>query len=78
MVLLITPHERAMLQLMASGNKTVEIASRLGISEPELEARLTGLFAVMGAGSRTEAVALAVRRGLLVQDDEQVASVRVG
>jgi DNA-binding CsgD family transcriptional regulator len=63
-----------MLQLIASGNETIEIASRLGISEPELEARLTGLLAVMGVTSHTEAVALALRRGLLEQDDESSTS----
>lgn len=68
LVLRITPHERAVLQLMANGNETLEIACRLGISEREVEAGLARLLAVMGARSRTEAVALALRRGLLVQE----------
>ena len=75
-MLLITPHERAVLQLIANGNETGEIASRLGISAHEVEAGVTSLLKVMGAESRTEAVALASRRGLLVQQDEQCARQR--
>ena len=71
LVLRITPRERAVLQLIANGNETLEIAGRLGISEHEVEAGLTNLVAVMGARSRTEAVALALRRGLLAEEDER-------
>lgn len=71
MVLRITPHDRAVLQLLANGNETLEIAGRLGIGEHEVEAGLTSLLAAMGARSRSEAVAIALRRGLLVQDDER-------
>jgi DNA-binding NarL/FixJ family response regulator len=78
LVLVITPHERTVLQLIASGHETFEIASRLGTSEQEIEASLTSLCAVMGAGSRTEAVALALRRGLVAPEDERSASVSVG
>jgi len=65
LVLQITPQERAMLQLLANGHEGLEIAGRLGVSERELEAGLTNLLATMGARSRSEAVALASRRGLL-------------
>jgi DNA-binding CsgD family transcriptional regulator len=65
LVLQITPSERAALQLLANGKATNEIAGRLGISECEIEAHLTGLFARMGAASRSEAIAAAFRRGLL-------------
>jgi DNA-binding NarL/FixJ family response regulator len=61
----ITPHERAALQLLANGVETRGIADGLGVTEPELEARLNLLFARMGATSRAEAVAAAGRRGLL-------------
>jgi len=67
-VLQITPHERVALQLLADGTGTRGIADRLGVSEPEVEAHLSGLFARMGAASRTEAVAAASRRGLLQPD----------
>jgi DNA-binding NarL/FixJ family response regulator len=68
-VLHITPHERAALQLLANGAGMHGIADQLGVSEPEVEAHLSRLFARMGAASRTEAVAAAWRRGLLELDD---------
>jgi len=77
-VLRITPHDRAVLQLMADGSETLEIAKRLGLSEHEVQAGLTTLLAAMGARSRSEAVALALRRGLLVQPDERWASAGAG
>ena len=72
----ITPHERAALQLLANGAGTHGIADQLGVSEPELEAHLSRLFARMGAATHTEAVAAAWRRGLLNPAD-QVAPYRV-
>jgi DNA-binding CsgD family transcriptional regulator len=67
-VLHITPWERTALQLLASGIPTREIADRFGAGEDELEAHLNTLFARLGAASRTEAIAAAVRRGLLVAE----------
>jgi DNA-binding NarL/FixJ family response regulator len=64
-VLRITPTDRAALQFLAEGNSTSEVARRLAIAEDEIERYLTALFATMGAASRTEAIATAVRRGLL-------------
>jgi DNA-binding NarL/FixJ family response regulator len=61
----ITPHERATLQLLAEGVEARGLADGLGVSEPEVEAHLNRLFARMGAASRAEAVAAAGRRGLL-------------
>jgi DNA-binding NarL/FixJ family response regulator len=61
----ITPHERAALQLLANGVETRGIADGLGVSEPEVEAHLNRLFARMGVSGRTEAIAAAGRRGLL-------------
>ena len=65
MMLRITPGERSALQLLAEGKATGELARRLSISEGEVEAQLTSLFARMGATTRKEAVAAAIRRGLL-------------
>ena len=66
----ITPHDRTVLQLLASGTGTYGLADRLGVSEPEVEARLASLFARMGAADRRQAVADAWRRGLLNADDQ--------
>jgi len=64
----ITPAERAALQLLADGRSSREIAERLRVSESRIEAHLRGLFAKMGASTRTEAVTAAVRRGLLLPE----------
>ena len=64
-MLQITPWERSALELLATGTTTIGMASRLGVSEPEIELRLSSLFARMGASNPTEAVIVASRRGLL-------------
>lgn len=69
-MLLISPAERSALQLLANGKATAEIAGHLGTSEGELEARLTTLFGRMGVASRTEAITVALRRGLLGPDKD--------
>jgi DNA-binding NarL/FixJ family response regulator len=70
LVLQITPEERTTLQLLADETTTQAIADHLGASEYEIEARLALLFAKMGATCRTEAIAAAVRRGLLSFDEQ--------
>lgn len=62
----ITPSERGVLEELARGSATAEIARRLGISEADVESCLTSLVARLGVTTRTEAVTAAARRGLLV------------
>ena len=64
-MLQITPSERRALELLAKGKTNHEIANHLQVSERDFESSLTVLFARMGVASRTEAIAAAVRRGLL-------------
>jgi DNA-binding NarL/FixJ family response regulator len=64
-VLQITPWERSVLQLLATGASTAEVAIGLGLPECELQNRLAALFHRMGAASRTDAVTAASRRGLI-------------
>jgi DNA-binding NarL/FixJ family response regulator len=66
MVLQITPRERAVLQSLADGEDVTRIARSLGTSEREAQAQLTALYARIGARTRTEAIAAAFSRGLLV------------
>jgi DNA-binding NarL/FixJ family response regulator len=54
---------------LANGKPTHEIAGYLGVNQGEVERWLTGLFAKMGAGSRTEAIAAGFRRGLLIREE---------
>lgn len=64
-MLIITPFERAALQLLANGSGSNTLADPLGVNEREVDARLAALFAKMGVASRTEALADAARRGLV-------------
>jgi DNA-binding NarL/FixJ family response regulator len=68
MVLRITPWERSALQLLADGKAVTELARDLRVSESEVEDRLIRLFTTIGAADRTEAIAVAVRRGLLTRE----------
>ena len=61
----ITPWERGMLEQLARGVATKDIARRWGMDEPDVESRLRMLFARMGVTSASEAVAAAARRGLV-------------
>jgi NarL family two-component system response regulator YdfI len=61
----ITPWERSALQSLSTGMTTAQLAIVLGISEGDIEQRLTSLFSKMGAASPTDAVAAALRRGLI-------------
>jgi DNA-binding CsgD family transcriptional regulator len=63
--LMITPLERAALQLLAVGHGRREIATHLGLAEPDATLQLLRLFARMGVSSDRDAIAAASRRGLL-------------
>jgi DNA-binding NarL/FixJ family response regulator len=64
-MLLITPWERSVLELLAAGLTTIDLARRLGLAETEIEGRLKQLFYTLGAADRAGAVDAAARRGLL-------------
>ena len=64
-MLQITPWERAALVLLASNSTIDDIARRLGQPEHEIESQLAALFSRMGAATRSDAIAAALRRGLL-------------
>ena len=61
----LTPRELSALRLMADGKANKEIASELGISERTVKTHLGHLFEKLGATSRTEALRVATRRGLI-------------
>ena len=64
----LTPRELAALRLMADGKANKEIAADLGISERTVKTHLGHLFEKLGVTSRTEAVKIATRRGLVRLD----------
>jgi DNA-binding NarL/FixJ family response regulator len=61
----LTGREREVLQLVALGLANKAIARRLGISEHTVKFHVAAILTKLGAGSRTEAVHLAARRGLV-------------
>lgn len=62
----LTPRELEVLQLLAGGLPNKTIAARLGISEHTAKFHVSSVLAKLGAASRTEAVALAARKGILL------------
>jgi len=64
----LTPRELTALRLMADGKSNKEIANELGISDRTVKTHLGHLFEKLGVTSRTEAVKVASRRGLVRLD----------
>ena len=61
----LTPRELAALRLLANGDSNKEIAAALEISERTVKSHLGHLFEKLQVTSRTEAVRVATRRGLV-------------
>jgi DNA-binding NarL/FixJ family response regulator len=61
----LTPRELAALRLLANGHSNKEIATSLEISERTVKSHLAHLFEKLQVTSRTEAVRVATRRGLV-------------
>jgi DNA-binding NarL/FixJ family response regulator len=61
----ISPKESLVLQELASGYATKEIATRLSLSEETVKSHLAHIYQKLGARDRTHAVAIAIRRGLV-------------
>ena len=62
----LTHREREILSLLADGLGNKQIAARLGISTSTVKTHLELLYEKLDAASRTEAVAAAIRLGLLL------------
>jgi NarL family two-component system response regulator YdfI len=62
----LTRREREVLQMLASGFGNKEIASRLAISEHTVKFHVTSILGKLSAETRTEAVSLGIRRGLVL------------
>jgi DNA-binding NarL/FixJ family response regulator len=61
----LTPREHEVLRLLAEGKVNKEIAAALIISERTVKFHVSSILGKLGAGNRTEAVRLAVQRGLV-------------
>ncbi|HEY2548806.1 MAG TPA: response regulator transcription factor [Candidatus Acidoferrum sp.] len=62
----LTPREREVLQMLASGLANKEIAAKLSISDHTAKFHVASILGKLGASTRTEAVALGIRRGLVL------------
>jgi|SRR5579871_4296907 len=61
----LTPREIQVLELLAEGLPNKAIAARLGISDQTVKFHVAAISGKLGAANRTDAVRLAVRRGLI-------------
>ena len=61
----LTPREIEVLRLLADGASNKIIAHKLGISDHTVKFHVTSILSKMNAGTRTEAVTLGVRMGLV-------------
>jgi DNA-binding NarL/FixJ family response regulator len=62
----LTPREIEVLGMLAEGLGNKQIAPRLGITEHTVKYHVASIFAKLGASSRTEAVMVGARRGLVM------------
>jgi len=66
---LLTEREREILRLAACGLSNARIGERLFVSLRTVQVHLTHIFNKLGVGSRTEAVIVGLRRGVLRLED---------
>jgi two-component system, NarL family, response regulator YdfI len=62
----LTKREREVLQMLGSGLGNKEIAARLAISDHTAKFHVASILGKLGASTRAEAVAIGIRRGLLL------------
>ena len=61
----LTEREVEVLREVADGNRNREIAERLFISEETVKVHIKHIMEKLGANDRTQAVAIAIRRGII-------------
>lgn len=61
----LTAREIQVLNELAGGNRNQDIAKRLGISEETVKAHVKHILEKLGATDRTQAVTIAIRRGII-------------
>ena len=62
----LTAREREVLRMLAEGAANKTIAWKLGISEHTVKFHVAQILAKLNAGTRTEAVTLGIRQGLIL------------
>jgi len=63
---MLTPREIQVLAMLAEGHGNKTIAWKLGISEHTAKFHVASILSKLNAGTRTEAVTLGIRRGLIL------------
>ncbi len=63
----LTDREIEVLKFVASGERSKEVALRLGISERTVKAHLASIYSKLGVDSRAAAIAVAAEKGLLTK-----------
>jgi DNA-binding NarL/FixJ family response regulator len=61
----ISPRELEVLSLMAAGKRNKEIAGELSIAEDTVKMHVRNIFSKLQVNDRTEAVTIALRRGII-------------
>ena len=61
----LSPRELQVLRKMAAGDSNKEIGQKLSITEHTVKAHVKAILLKLGAVGRTEAIAIAMKRGLL-------------
>jgi len=61
----VTPREISILKLIAAGNRNKDIAQHLSIAEDTVKGHIKHIMEKLGARDRTQAVAIAVQRGII-------------
>lgn len=61
----LTPRERDVLLLLASGHGNADIAGSLGVSTSTVKFHLGAIYAKLGVHTRTEAVSAGIRLGMI-------------
>jgi two-component system, NarL family, response regulator YdfI len=62
---ILTDKEQVILQFVARGYKSKEIAFNMGVTERTVKAHLTTIYTKLGVDSRSQAVATAMERGII-------------
>jgi DNA-binding NarL/FixJ family response regulator len=62
----LTPRELEVLRMLAEGVGNREMASRLRISDHTVKFHISSILDKLGASTRTEAVTLGIRAGLIL------------
>lgn len=65
----LSPREREVLVLAGQGLPASEVASLLSITERTVAAHLTSVYGKLGARNKTEAILLALKKGIVLLDE---------